>query len=264
MRSSGLTAFTALAVLTILVGTAHAASSAPDTVFYALDHESTFEYGCFGPCACPVLVRNPVLGSFKLTKLAPDPLFDHYSIDDVKWTVAGEPSIALTGSGTYRRGGEVAIQEQLTLDLSINGGAPRHFDSGLVTPQAQFPEFRIRVSLHPQACFDTEMVVVAKPLGSAWVGGAGSTFLAAAPNPFRSSTWIGFTLPQAGPVDLVVFDVQGREQVVLARGEAMTAGAHGRTWNGCDPSGRALPPGVYLVRLRTPDGSEVRSLIKLD
>jgi hypothetical protein len=106
--------------------------------------------------------------------------------------------------------------------------------------------------------------VVAKPLGTAGTDGADRThFLIAAPNPFSSSTWIGFTLPQAGPVDLTVFDIHGREQAVLARGEAMTAGSHGRSWSGSDRSGHRLAPGVYLVRLRTAAGTSVRSIIKV-
>jgi hypothetical protein len=264
MRSSRLIVLMAFGALALQIGPALASSTVPDTVVYALSHESSYETGCFGPCACPVLERNPVLGSFKLSRLDPDPLFENYAVNDVKWTVSGEPALSLTGSGSYRRGGEVALQEQLTLDLSINGGAPRHFDSGLVTPQADFPEIHVRVALHSPQCIDTQIVVIAKPLGAASTDRAEAvTLFTPWPNPFQASTRIEFSLPYDGPVDLRVFDVHGRERRVFARGEVMAAGRHDQAWDGHGSDGRVVPPGVYLIRLRTPAGTIVRSVIKI-
>lgn len=66
------------------------------------------------------------------------------------------------------------------------------------------------------------------------------------PNPFAGSTAISYTVPAAGYGSLTVHDMLGREVAVLAEG-AMQPGT--RTVN-FDATGRGLPPGMYIVRLR--------------
>lgn len=70
------------------------------------------------------------------------------------------------------------------------------------------------------------------------------------PNPFRSATSIGFSLPVEQPVSLDVFDVQGRLVRSLVSGRR-AAGFHQVAWDGRDETGRASPSGVYLYRLAT-------------
>ncbi len=64
------------------------------------------------------------------------------------------------------------------------------------------------------------------------------------PNPATSRPAVAFTLPDARPTRLEVFDVRGARLVALEVG-ALGAGAHVVSL----PPARALPPGVYLVRL---------------
>ena len=63
------------------------------------------------------------------------------------------------------------------------------------------------------------------------------------PNPFGSSTRIGFTLPASSPVHLAVHDMLGREVAVLASG-SRAAGPHEVTWDAHTASN-----GVYVYRL---------------
>ncbi len=71
------------------------------------------------------------------------------------------------------------------------------------------------------------------------------TFLldAAYPNPFAARTTVGFTLPVAQDVRLVVYDVLGREVAVLVDG-VRQAGAQAVAFEAA-----GLPSGTYLVRL---------------
>ena len=69
------------------------------------------------------------------------------------------------------------------------------------------------------------------------------------PNPFNPRTTLRFTLPAAGPVDLAVYDVQGRRVRRLVAGR-LAAGRHAVSWDGRDDAGRAVPSGIYLARLR--------------
>ncbi len=70
------------------------------------------------------------------------------------------------------------------------------------------------------------------------------------PNPFRDSSTFAFTLPDAGPVRVDIFDVSGRLVHTLADG-AMPRGAHAVVWEGRNGSGRAVGAGVYFYRLVT-------------
>jgi hypothetical protein len=129
---------------------------------YRLEPGSFYEYGCHGGCLCPIQVHAPITGTFHLTRTTPDPLFQNYVISDVQWTSSGRD---MTGGGTYRFGGEVALQQEMVLDLTI-AGAAKHLDSGLVQVQAQWPNIVITVSNQAQTplCYDTVIHIVASPL----------------------------------------------------------------------------------------------------
>ncbi len=75
------------------------------------------------------------------------------------------------------------------------------------------------------------------------------------PNPFNPSTQIVFELATAQEVQLVVYDIRGR-QVRKLVAEPLAAGAHEITWHGRDDQGRGLPSGIYLYRLVTPQSSQ--------
>ena len=63
------------------------------------------------------------------------------------------------------------------------------------------------------------------------------------PNPFNSRTTVEFSLPEAGWVNLTVFDLQGRLTARLHSGR-LSAGWHRRCLNA-----EGLNSGVYLLRL---------------
>ena len=68
------------------------------------------------------------------------------------------------------------------------------------------------------------------------------------PNPFNPMTKIEFTLEQAGPVRVSVFDVQGRFIRRLVE-RSLPAGTHDVVWDGMDQGGRKVSSGVYFARL---------------
>ncbi len=73
------------------------------------------------------------------------------------------------------------------------------------------------------------------------------------PNPFNPTTKISFSLAEAGPVNLTVYDARGRLIKELVKG-SMSAGEQQVIWDGRDTAGGALASGIYLYRLETPDG----------
>jgi hypothetical protein len=86
--------------------------------------------------------------------------------------------------------------------------------------------------------------------------------MAVSPSPFEGTTRIAFRLQRAGHVDLSVHDAAGRRVAVLLDGER-AEGAHALLWSGRDDSGRPVPAGVYFLRLRSPDRTETRKVVRL-
>lgn len=77
------------------------------------------------------------------------------------------------------------------------------------------------------------------------------------PNPFNPRAEIRFTLAEAGWVDLVVFDVRGRQVKTLMAGEHRDADLQRVFWDGTNDSGSAVPSGTYLFRVRAGARSQV-------
>ena len=86
---------------------------------------------------------------------------------------------------------------------------------------------------------------------------------AAAPNPSASGTTLRYTLATSAEADLSIFDISGRRIRRLASG-IVGPGEHAVVWNARNDTGQRVPPGVYLVRLRTPDTAETRRVIILE
>ena len=72
--------------------------------------------------------------------------------------------------------------------------------------------------------------------------------LSCAPNPFRYSTRVRYSLERDALVDVRVFDVLGRLVAVLDRG-SRPAGSHGVSWDGRNSRGEDVSTGMYFVRL---------------
>jgi len=74
------------------------------------------------------------------------------------------------------------------------------------------------------------------------------------PNPFNPSTTIGFSLPEAGLVDLVIFSVMG-QKVRKLLSKHMAPGIHSIVWDGCDDRGIPVSAGIYFSRLHMNNSS---------
>lgn len=81
-----------------------------------------------------------------------------------------------------------------------------------------------------------------------------------APNPFNPRTTIAFTVAEATPVRLGIYDLAGnmiRRLVDAERG----AGTHRVVWDGRDDRGADVSSGVYLYRIETDRGAEARQMV---
>ncbi len=82
------------------------------------------------------------------------------------------------------------------------------------------------------------------------------------PNPASGPMALAFTLPGPGEANLQVLDLAGREVARPSTG-AFAAGTHTVSWDGRSASGKPLAPGLYFVRLTTPDGVRTARVTRL-
>ena len=82
------------------------------------------------------------------------------------------------------------------------------------------------------------------------------------PNPFNAHTQIAYRLAAPGPVRLAIYNVLGQPVRVLVN-QFQPAGFYQVPWDARDQQGTALAAGVYLTRLRHPDGTQTRRLLYL-
>ncbi len=74
------------------------------------------------------------------------------------------------------------------------------------------------------------------------------------PNPFNSSTWINYSLPERSNVSLKIYNVKGELVRTLQNGQ-QPAGKYSVEWNGLNNAGNPVSPGIYFYRLQAEDFS---------
>jgi hypothetical protein len=95
------------------------------------------------------------------------------------------------------------------------------------------------------------------------------SFLMVEPNPFRTKTDMRWQISgnrkekdnSSQIVKLQIFDVSG--QLVKSLSLAEIGDRSSVIWRGEDAAGRSVPPGVYLVALRTPSGTVYKKVVRL-
>ena len=82
------------------------------------------------------------------------------------------------------------------------------------------------------------------------------------PNPFNASTQIAYRLASPGLVRLEIYNVLGQPVRTLVN-QSQPAGFYQVRWDARDQRGSEVAAGVYLTRLRHPDGAQTRRLLYL-
>ncbi|MBN1895373.1 lamin tail domain-containing protein, partial [bacterium] len=77
------------------------------------------------------------------------------------------------------------------------------------------------------------------------------------PNPFNPETAISYTLPERAQVEMMVINSSGQRIRTLVD-EHQEAGSHRVIWDSRDDSGRKVPSGLFICRLRA--GSATKSM----
>ena len=82
------------------------------------------------------------------------------------------------------------------------------------------------------------------------------------PNPFNPATRIDYGLPSQLNVQLIIFDILGREVVRLVN-ELQGPGYRSITWNGTDSFGKNVSAGMYFYMIRSGSKKQIKKMILL-
>jgi hypothetical protein len=81
-----------------------------------------------------------------------------------------------------------------------------------------------------------------------------------APNPSGGRCQLSFSVAQAGPVSVTIYDPAGRRVRDLLSG-SLPAGFYGPAWDGRDDFGNSVLSGVYFARIDAVDGERSVKLV---
>jgi len=78
------------------------------------------------------------------------------------------------------------------------------------------------------------------------------------PNPFTRNTTIRFSVKTGDHATLTLYNVKGQ---VIRRWQSFSAGEHSVNWDGRDSHGHFQGSGIYLLRLQSASGTQLRKLL---
>jgi len=82
------------------------------------------------------------------------------------------------------------------------------------------------------------------------------------PNPFNPFTTIEYSIPTAGNVDLMIYNILGKEVKHLVN-EHHSAGVYSVQWDGTDNNSTPVASGIYFYRLKTDNFTECKRMVLL-
>jgi hypothetical protein len=80
------------------------------------------------------------------------------------------------------------------------------------------------------------------------------------PNPFNPTTRFSMELPKATEVQVVIYDILGRQIATLLNGQE-SAGYHTIEWDGRDSRGITVPSGIYFARMNADEFTQTRKIM---
>ena len=183
--------------------------------------------------------------SITLTSPAPEAVLVPGTRATLRAEATGDPPVSVTFYAGARR-----LGADPSAPFEIERRVPRFQGTYVLRAEATYADGQVAVSREVPVRVGTGAVALAPGDPAAW---ADEARMGVAPNPTASGATVTYRLAAGGEVHVTLLDARGREIRRLARGWR-AAGTHSIQVPG------GLPPGVYLVRLRTPAGVQTESL----
>jgi fibronectin type 3 domain-containing protein len=83
------------------------------------------------------------------------------------------------------------------------------------------------------------------------------------PNPFSSSTTIGFELPHGGQIDLTIYNLLG-QQIRQLQSDVDRVGRHQIVWDGLDGKGKRAASGLYCIVVKAGADLKTIKVVKME
>jgi hypothetical protein len=80
------------------------------------------------------------------------------------------------------------------------------------------------------------------------------------PNPFNPETTIEYSIPEAGQIEISIFNLRGQKVNTLVN-TVMTKGSHSVVWDGTDSMGQSVTSGIYMYRIVTNNASITKKIV---
>jgi hypothetical protein len=173
-----------------------------------------------GSLVCTALVALSPPGSTRADRGGELPRTSGYAVRSSVFGVAGSSGSA----GSYRSSGTLGQSSPIGLGSVGNYGLSGGFWQGWL-------DFASDVLAPSPQVFSTQLYQ-------------------SRPNPTSGRTVVTYSIAQAGPVEITVYDVAGRTVRHLADGH-VEPGPHSVLWDGRDDSGSPVSSGIYFCRFRT-------------
>jgi len=194
-------------------------------------------------------------------------VLNNYSGTTTPWTESGltHSNAPSTGGTPLATIGSVSVGQWVEFDVTpaITGNGTFSFglkSASSTTVQYSSKEGADKPELVIQMGAITAMInTLLKPAESYSELPAQITLSPSYPNPFNAQTVIEYTLPEAAPVRLEIYNIAGQVVRHLIN-EAQTPGYKQIRWDGRDDAGREVSTGVYLYRLQAGAQTIVRRM----
>jgi hypothetical protein len=130
---------------------------------------------------CPICGRptvwHPLRGTFDLVLVDSNPLFAEYRLTNISFFAQSkaQPLYTVTGHGTYREGGEVALRQEVVLQTEVCNLTPScrdvTFTNENMVPATAFPLIDVSVTQTQASLFSVySMRIVVAPVREIWFG----------------------------------------------------------------------------------------------
>ena len=187
------------AVLMSWSGAAQTASGTRQPWRYLLLNDSYLLDDC-PVCGRPA-IKEPLRGSFELRLTECNPLFSRYAVANLSFTAGSARTYTVKGGGTFQIGGEVALVQQMDLQVEIDDGVEAkvcHLKNPTPAVQGLWPMIHITMEqTNGTITQNYTMHLAAAPLREIWFStAAGFTAGLGAPGPVSG----GDLLSSAGQV----------------------------------------------------------------
>ncbi|MCK9557674.1 MAG: C25 family cysteine peptidase [Candidatus Cloacimonadaceae bacterium] len=220
-----------------------------------MEHHQSSNYNNF-----QISPENPVVSTdFVLIDLPGVSELDYElsenSVDlELSWQAPVDPVLSISGYRVYKRfnsGPFELVQESSAMSFSES------------RPQIGYYYYYVCAVYAGEEGTPSQTLLIGNPYSDTQENESPSLVTGLAgnyPNPFNPTTTIAFSLAEAGPAKLFIYNIKGQLVRQLANSD-FNAGKHFLVWDGRDNGGHPVSSGLYFYRLSARNYSKTRKMI---